>query len=54
MVPNKMKQVAVVIEMFTDFNTTSVEEVIDWLRMAEDADVEEVAHGVEWLLLTEE
>ncbi|KAK8459370.1 hypothetical protein SEVIR_2G131216v4 [Setaria viridis] len=52
--PMKMKQVAMTIEMFTDFDTTSVEEVIGWLRVAEDADVEEVADGVGRLYLTEE
>ncbi|XP_072146608.1 uncharacterized protein [Setaria viridis] len=54
MVPKKMKQVAVAIEMFMDFDTTSVEEVIGRLRVAEDADLEEVTNSVGRLYLIEE
>ena len=54
MVPKKFKQVAVAIEMLTDLNTTSVEELVGRLRVAEDADVEEAADDVGRLFLTEE
>jgi hypothetical protein len=56
-VPKKLKQVMVAIEMFTDFNSTSMEEVVGQLHVAEDADgdeVKEAAEGVGRLLLTEE
>ena len=53
-VPKKFKQVAVAIEMLTDLNTTSMEELVGRLRVAEDADVEEATDGVGRLLLTEE
>jgi hypothetical protein len=58
-VPKRLKQVAVAIEMLTDLNTTTIEELVGWLRVAEDADVDnakakEVAtEGVRQLLLTE-
>jgi hypothetical protein len=40
-VPKKLRQVAVTIEMFGDLNTMSMEELIDRLQLAEDAEAEE-------------
>ncbi|CAN6381799.1 unnamed protein product [Urochloa humidicola] len=57
-VPKKFKLVAVAIEMFTDFNTTSAEEVVGRPCVAEDVDVDEavdgIANSIGRLLLTEE
>jgi len=57
-VRKRYKQVAVSIEMHSDLNKMSVEELIGRLRVAEDADAEEAADGIEkgvqQLLLTEE
>lgn len=56
-VPKRLKQVAVAIEMLTDLNMTTIEELVGRLRVAEDADdakAKEVAtEGVGQLLLTE-
>jgi hypothetical protein len=56
-VPKKLRQVAVTIEMFGDLNTMSMEELVGRLQLAEDAEVEEQeatkAH-TEQLLLTKE
>ncbi|KAF0896337.1 hypothetical protein E2562_021872 [Oryza meyeriana var. granulata] len=54
-VPKKMKQVAVAIEMLMDPNTMSVEELVGRLRVAEEPrDVDEETGGAGRLLLTEE
>lgn len=57
-VPKRLKQVAVAIEMLTDLNTTTIEELVGRLRVAEDADnddaKQDITEGVEQLLLTEE
>ena len=54
-VPKKMKQVAVAIEMLMDLNTMSVEELVGRLRVAEEPrDVDEEMGGAGRLLLTEE
>ena len=56
-VPKKFKQVAMAIEILTDLNTTTIEELAGRLRLAEDVDadeVKEIAEGVGQLLLTEE
>ena len=57
-VRKRYKQVAVSIEMHSDLNKMSVEELIGRLRVVEDADAEEAADGIEkgvqQLLLTEE
>ena len=57
-VRKRYKQVVVSIEMHSDLNKMSVEELIGRLRVAEDADAEEAADniekGVQELLLTEE
>ncbi|KAF0894023.1 hypothetical protein E2562_033807 [Oryza meyeriana var. granulata] len=54
-VPKKMKQVAVAIEMLMDLNTMSVEELVGRLRVAEESrDVDEETGGAGRLLLTEE
>jgi hypothetical protein len=57
-VPKRLKQVAVAIEMLTDLNTTTIEELVGRLRVAEDADNDDakqaIAEGVEQLLLMEE
>jgi hypothetical protein len=57
-VPKRLKQVAVAIEMLTDLNTTTIEELVGRLRVAEDADNDDakqaIVEGVEQLLLTEE
>jgi hypothetical protein len=52
-VPKKSWQVAVAIEMLTDLNTMFVEGLVGRLRVAEAANVEDVANGIERLLLTE-
>lgn len=54
-VPKRLKQVAVAIEMLADMDVMSVEELVGRLQVAEDADAEDhvEAHG-EQLLLTEE
>ena len=46
-VRKRYKQVAVSIEMHSDLNKMSVEELIGRLRVAEDADAEEAADGIE-------
>lgn len=54
-VPKKMKQVAVAIEMLLDLNTMSVEELVGRLRVAEEPrDIDEETGGAGRLLLTEE
>jgi hypothetical protein len=57
-VPKRLKQVAMAIEMLTDLNTTTIEELVGRLRVAEDVDNDDakqaVAEGIEQLLLTEE
>ncbi|KAF0900835.1 hypothetical protein E2562_035471 [Oryza meyeriana var. granulata] len=54
-VPKKMKQVAVAIEMLMDLNTMSMEELVGRLRVAEKPrDVDEETGGAGRLLLTEE
>ncbi|KAL6633643.1 hypothetical protein ACP70R_026314 [Stipagrostis hirtigluma subsp. patula] len=54
-VPKKLKQVAVAIEMFLDLNTLPVDELVGRLRVAEQADEEdEKTGGAARLLLTEE
>ncbi|WVZ69826.1 hypothetical protein U9M48_018553 [Paspalum notatum var. saurae] len=40
-VPRRLKQVAVAVEMFADLDTAKIEEVIGRLRVAEDADKED-------------
>ncbi|WVZ58939.1 hypothetical protein U9M48_009154 [Paspalum notatum var. saurae] len=53
-VPRRLKQVAVAVEMFADLDTAKIEEVIGRLRVAEDADKEdalEVTEGVGRLML---
>ncbi|EEE63110.1 hypothetical protein OsJ_17918 [Oryza sativa Japonica Group] len=54
-VPKRLKQVAVAIEMLADMDVMSVEELVGRLQVAEDADAEDhvEAHS-EQLLLTEE
>ncbi|XP_062230147.1 uncharacterized protein LOC133927761 [Phragmites australis] len=52
-VPKKMKQVAVAIEMLADINAMSVEDLVGRLRVAEDADAEEATGDAGRLLLTE-
>jgi hypothetical protein len=59
LVPKKLRQVAVAIEMLVDLDTMTMEELVSRLRMAEAADIEDVAYGmtadgVECLLLMEE
>jgi hypothetical protein len=55
MVPKKMKQVVVAIEMLAHINSMSIEELVGRLQVAEDADTEEHAVGnAGQLLLTEE
>ena len=41
-VPRRLKQVAMAIEMLTDLNTTTIEELIGRLRVAEEGDKEDV------------
>ena len=54
-VPKKMKQVAVAIEMLADINAMSVEELVGRLQVAEEADAEEpAADHAGRLFLTEE
>jgi hypothetical protein len=57
-IPKRLKKVAMAIEMLTDLNTTTIEELVDRLCVAEDADNDStkqaIAEGVEQLLLTEE
>ncbi|KAJ1270869.1 hypothetical protein BS78_06G084000 [Paspalum vaginatum] len=56
-VPKRLKQVAVAIEMLADLNTATIEELVGLLRVAEDADnedVKEVTAKAGWLYLTEE
>ncbi|KAJ1255529.1 hypothetical protein BS78_K193200 [Paspalum vaginatum] len=56
-ISRKFKQVDVAIEMLTDLNTATIEELIGRLRMAKDADkedVQEVAEEAGRLYLTEE
>jgi hypothetical protein len=56
-VPKKLRQVAVTIEMFGDLNTMSMEELVGRLQLAEDAEVEEqeaTKGHTEQLLLTKE
>ncbi|WVZ60287.1 LOW QUALITY PROTEIN: hypothetical protein U9M48_010333 [Paspalum notatum var. saurae] len=59
-VPTKWKQVAVSIEMLLDLDTMSMEELVERLHVAEDADAEDakakdvVSEGVGRLYLTEE
>ncbi|WVZ87966.1 hypothetical protein U9M48_034537 [Paspalum notatum var. saurae] len=53
-VPRRLKQVAVAVEMFADLDTAKIEEVIGRLRIAEDVDKEdalEVTEGVGRLML---
>jgi hypothetical protein len=52
-VPKKMKQVTVAIEMLADINAMSVEDLVGRLRVAEDADAEEATGDAGRLLLTE-
>ena len=56
-VPRRLKQCAVAIEMFGDLNNMSIEELVGRLQVAEDADAEdrEVTNGgnAGQLLLTE-
>jgi len=57
-VPRRLKQCAVAIEMFGDLNNMSIEELVGRLQVVEDADAEEqeAIHGgnAGQLLLTEE
>ena len=57
-VPRRLKQCAVAIEMFGDLNNMSIEELVGRLQVAEDANAEEqeAVHGgnAGQLLLTEE
>jgi hypothetical protein len=56
-VPKKLRQVAVTIEMFGDLNTMSMEELVGRLQLAEDAKAEEqeaTKGHTEQLLLTKE
>jgi hypothetical protein len=57
-VPKKLRQVALALDMFGNLNTMSMEELVGRLQVAEDADTEEqeATNGghIEKLLLTEE
>lgn len=57
-IPRRLKQCAVAIEMFSDLNNMSIEELVGRLQVVEDADAEEqeAVHGgnAGQLLLTEE
>jgi len=57
-IPRRLKQCAVAIEMFGDLNNMSIEELVGRLQVVEDADAEEqeAVHGgnAGQLLLTEE
>jgi hypothetical protein len=59
-VPKKYKQVVVAIKMLTDLDKTTIEELISRLRVAEDANADEVKakkevrDGMELVLLTRE
>jgi hypothetical protein len=57
-VPKKLRQVAVAVEMFGDLNTMSMEELVGRLQVAEDADAEDqgATNGghTEQLMLTKE
>jgi hypothetical protein len=44
-VPKRLKQVAVAIEMLTDLNTATIEELVGRLRVAEEADNEDAEEG---------
>jgi hypothetical protein len=46
LVPKKLRQVAVAIEMLVDLDTMTMEELVSRLRMAEAADIEDVAYGM--------
>jgi hypothetical protein len=58
-IPKKLRQVGVAIEMLGDLDTMTMEELVGWLHVAEAADTKDVAYGVtadsiRFLLLTEE
>jgi hypothetical protein len=46
-VPRRLKQVAVVIEMLTDLNTVTLEELVGRLWVVEDADIEDAQEVAE-------
>jgi hypothetical protein len=52
--PRKMRQVAVSIQMLCDLNTMSVEELLGRLRVAEEQDDVEESTDPARLLLTEQ
>lgn len=41
MLPKKFKQVVVAIEMLTELNAMTIEELVSRLRMSEDADADD-------------